>query len=70
MVIESTRLSGAANGRVPVELGEWLGGTGASTPVPQAHSDSTGRSPGIMLPWVRPVRATSNAVQYLTGGVQ
>lgn len=50
----------------PAELGECGGGTGALTPVPQAHSDSTGRTRGLMLPWPCSLRTLFHAVQFAT----
>jgi len=75
-VIESTRLSGAANGRVPVELGEWVsllrrpdGCVNTRLFRPKAQTDSltrTGRSPAVTIAWARPLCATRNAVQFAT----
>jgi hypothetical protein len=36
------------------------------TPIPQAHSDSPGRSPWLMLPWTAPLCITSHAVHSAT----
>jgi hypothetical protein len=70
MVIRDTRESGVAR-RVNAihsrhDLGGCEGGTGASTPAPQALSDLTGRSPGLMLPWLTTLRTVRNAVHFAT----
>jgi len=69
-VIESTRLSGAANGRVPVELREWGAREMARErqipgldPVPYASRKGALR---VSLAWVRPLCASSNAVPFAT----
>lgn len=36
------------------------------TLAPQARSDSPGRSPGPMMPWLRPLSCARNAVQFTT----
>ena len=70
MVIHKTEETGASYRvntiHAGAELGESWGGTGALTPVPQAHSALTGRSPGLMLPWLSPLSHARNAVQCTT----
>jgi hypothetical protein len=72
MVIESTRLSGAANGPVPVELGEW----GAREMARERQDPGLRHAPiritepegalRVTIAWARPLCATRNAVQFAT----
>jgi hypothetical protein len=74
MVIQKTRRTAR---QVPFrgsELGEW-GSAGrvlvapATRPKPRSVRKPE-RSPGVMMPWVRHLCASSNAVQCITGGVR
>lgn len=49
------------------ELGELaLAGQVRLTPAPQAHSAVTGRSPGVMMPWLSAFMRIRNTVSCAT----
>jgi hypothetical protein len=74
-VIHIAGVSGAAQIDMRRELGEWGAREMAlATPDPRTKATPfatrTGRSPAVTIAWARPLCATRNAVQYLTGGVR
>jgi len=48
------------------ELGELAGGTGALTPVPQAHSASPEGALAVMMPWQCAISHLRNTVSCAT----